>query len=76
MLSLPNEVTLAPFTRCLSYQMFISIAATKLPTADVLQDFASDIDGWFAKSDDLMVLRRSSEMTVAKETEEELEERF
>jgi hypothetical protein len=75
-LLMPNGVTLVPFKRCLSYQMFVSFAATKLPTADAPQDFVSDIDGWLAKRDDLMVSRRSLEMTVAKETEEELEEEF
>jgi hypothetical protein len=75
-LSMPNGVTFVPFKRCLSYQMFVSVAVTKFLTAEASRDFASDIDGWLAKSDDLMVLRRNLEMTVAKETDEELEERI
>jgi hypothetical protein len=56
--------------------MFVSVAVTKFLTAEASRDFASDIDGWLAKSDDLMVLRRNLEMTVAKETDEDLEERI
>jgi len=67
-LKLDNGVTLEPFKRCLSYQMFVSFASTNLSNDHVPDDFATHIDGnWSAKREDLLVLRKSLEKVTIEE---------
>lgn len=73
-LAMPSGAVLTPFKRCLAYQMFVSFASTSLRTDDAPADFASDIEGWFDKRRDLLLLRKSLEKAVVNESEEENEE--
>jgi hypothetical protein len=70
-LTMPNGNVLSPFKRCLSYQVFMSFASSKLKKCDVPADFASDIGkDWNNLRNDLLITRSSLETAIAEETDE------
>lgn len=73
-LALRNGMTLDPFKRALSYQEFLCIAYSHLPSTQCPQDFSSEIgDEWLQKRSDLLVLRSSLEKDIELETDGDID---
>lgn len=72
-LQMENGIKLVPFKRCLSNQMFVCFASTKLSNQFVPPGFSSDTDRQKCsfKRDDLLVLRKGLQKVIMEESLEE-----